>query len=119
MFFLGGNEYEMPRPDLSNALLSFYGTGAGDDKVEVFAVLVKVIGRCSSLLVAHDARQHVIDAGKLLVDKEYALSPGHHGHELGKLVLMENVGHKIISRCLKVCVYCEISLCRERNSRLP
>src|SRR5580704_16195691 len=57
-------EHHIARPDFAGTFRSFDGTAAFHDEVEMLAILMQVIRGRGSLLVAHDARQHVVDLGE-------------------------------------------------------
>src|ERR1035438_1899815 len=70
VFGLGRDEHHVAGPDFACSLGSFDGPVAFHDEVEMLAVLMQVIRGGGSLLVAHDARQHVVDLSQFLVDEE-------------------------------------------------
>ena len=59
----------------------------------MLAVLVQMERRCGVFLVVHDAGQHVVDMGQLLVDEEDALARALGVDQRGQLVLFEDISH--------------------------
>ncbi len=63
MFLLRWDENHVARPHVAGPFLGFDGALSFHDEIKMFAILVQMIGRGTSLHVMHDPRQHVIDLG--------------------------------------------------------
>src|SRR5208282_1440319 len=99
MLLPGRDEDHVAGPDRPYAVVRFHRRLAVDDEIEMLAVLVQVQGRRRALLVVHDARQHVVDSGELLVDEENALARRFGVDQRRQLALLEDVSHWVSSSC--------------------
>src|ERR1022692_193417 len=98
---LGGDEHHVTGSDFAGSFGGFYGAVAFHDEVEMLAVLMQVIRGGGSLLIAHDACQHVVDLSQLFVDEEGALAARYRRDQLRQLILVKNVCHvRAPLRCL-------------------
>src|ERR1022692_1042578 len=88
-------EYHVAGPDFARSLGGFDGPAAFHDEVEMLAVLMQVIRGGGALLVAHDARQHVVDLSQFFVDEERTLAPRYRRDQLRQLILLKNVCHSL------------------------
>src|ERR1035437_2559710 len=77
VFLLRRDKDHITGPDRPYSVVRFRRRVAVDDEVEVLAVLVKVQRRRRTLLVVHDAGQHVVDIGEFLIDEENTLAARH------------------------------------------
>src|SRR5580692_10090265 len=110
MLRFGRNEYQVTGADLANALLGFDGPVAFHDEVEVLAVLMQVIRGGGSLLVVHDAGQHVVDLSQFLVNEEGPFAARYGRHQLRQLVFVKYVCHVLFLKMLlrQVCIEDEL-----------
>ena len=96
MFRLGRDEYHGPRFYRTSAFRRFNSASAFDDEIEVLTILVKMKRRIGMGGIPHDACEHVIDLCQLFIDKERALPAWHSRDQLWQLILVENIGHRLL-----------------------
>jgi len=65
-------------PDRPYTVVQFQRRLAVDGEIEVLTVLVQVHGRCRILFVVHDADQHVVNIGELLINEENTFAAWHY-----------------------------------------
>src|SRR5262249_46428147 len=102
VLLLSRNKDHVARSNRAHALIRFYRRLACNDEIEVLAVLVQMERRRGVLFVMHNASQHVVNVGELLIDEKDTFARPFGVDQRGQLALFENIGHFIFLRYFAV-----------------